>query len=190
MPTTRATLLERVRDREDAAAWEQFFELYAPLLEGYARSSGLAAADAEEVRDQCLAAIVGRIGAFRYDRAKGSFKGWLFRIARDRVVDVLRRAREGQPDTAAFAALPDHGEQPDEAWAREWRREHVRFALAEVRREEEPQLRERMDLLLDESLPARDIAARTGWNENQVYKARARLLAKVRAALRRLGEDG
>ena len=38
MPTTRATLLERVRDSRDAAAWEEFFALYAPLLEGYARA--------------------------------------------------------------------------------------------------------------------------------------------------------
>ena len=71
MPTTRATLLQRVRDSRDAEAWEEFFALYAPLLQGYARALGLSAPDAEDVRDQCLLVVVQRIGTFHYDRARG-----------------------------------------------------------------------------------------------------------------------
>jgi len=184
--TTRATLLERVRDARDAAAWEEFFALYAPLLEGYARALGLPPADAEEVRDQCLAAVVQRIGTFHYDRARGSFKGWLHRIARSRVIDALRKPRAERGETAALLALPDEGPEPDEAWEREWRAEHLRFALDEVRRSRDAEGRELVDLLIDEGLPAREIGARLGLNQNQVYKARARLLADVGRALRRL----
>jgi DNA-directed RNA polymerase specialized sigma24 family protein len=79
---------------------------------------------------------------------------------------------------------------PDEAWDREWRAEHLRFALAEVRRAADPEERELIDLLLDESLTASEIGARVGRNANQVYKARSRLLQEVRAVLARLGEDG
>jgi RNA polymerase sigma-70 factor (ECF subfamily) len=190
MATTRATLLERVRDPRDAAAWEEFFALYAPLLEGYARALGLCVADAEEIRDQCLAVVVERLETFHYDRSKGSFKGWLHRIARDKVVDALRRPRAVQHETAVLAAVPDPGEGPDEAWEREWRAEHLRFALAEARRERDAGGRELVDLLLDETLTADEIAARAGLNANQVYKARSRLVEDVRAVLRRLGEDG
>jgi len=188
MSTTRATLLGRVRDPRDEAAWNEFFALYAPLLEGYARALGLAAGDAEEIRDQCLAQVVQRIGEFRYDRAKGSFKGWLHRIARDAVVDALRKPRAAQPQTAELRALPSLAEGPDEAWERRWRDEHLRFALAEVRQARDEQGRALIDLLLERELDAGAIAARTGLSENQVYKARARLVSELRERLRQLGE--
>ncbi len=188
MSTTRGTLLERVRDRDDAQAWEQFFALYAPLLEGYARALGLRAADAEEIRDQCLATVVQRIAEFRYERSRGSFKAWLHRIARDKVVDWMRKPREARAETALAGTLSDDEARPDEAWEREWRAEHVRYALDEVRRDEDEGGRELMQLVLAEDLSAAEISERTGLNPNQVYKARARFLERVRRVLEHLGE--
>jgi RNA polymerase sigma-70 factor (ECF subfamily) len=189
MSTTRATLLHRVRDAGDAQAWSEFFELYAPLLESYARAFGCRPADAEELRDRCLLVVAERMSDFRYERSKGSFKSWLHRIARDKVVDWLRRPREERAPTEALLAVPDAHEGPDAVWEREWRAEHLRFALAEARRDAGAELAERMDLLLDDSLCAAEIGARTGWNANQVYKARASVLQRVREVLRRLGEE-
>jgi RNA polymerase sigma factor (sigma-70 family) len=188
MPTTRGTLLERVRDPEDARAWEQFFALYAPLLESYARALGLRTADAEEIRDQCLATVVQRIGDFRYERERGSFKAWLHRIARDKVVDWMRKPREDRAATTIAHAIPDENGGVDALWEREWRAEHVRYALGAVRRDESEEGRELLDLVLDEDLDAATIGARTGLNANQVYKARARFLARVRTLLEELGE--
>ena len=186
MTTTRETLLHRVRDPQDAAAWEQFFALYAPLLEGYARASGLSAADAEEVRDQCLATIVKRMPDFEYERSRGTFKAWLHRIVRGKVVDARRAARAGQLETDAWQALAAHDDRPDEAWDRRWREEHLRYALARARADEREGARGAVDLLLQD-LPVDEIVERTGLNANQVYKARARLLKRVRSALERLG---
>jgi RNA polymerase sigma-70 factor (ECF subfamily) len=189
MTTTRATLLERLRDPADAEAWERFFALYAPLLERYARALGMVPSDAEEIRDQCLAQVVQRMSEFHYERSRGSFKAWLHRIARDKVVDWMRKPREERAQTQVACAVPDQREGPDEAWDREWRAEHVRFALDEVRRQEDEDGRELMRLVLAEELSAAEIGARTGLNPNQVYKARARILERVRAVLGRLGED-
>jgi RNA polymerase sigma factor (sigma-70 family) len=195
MTTTRDTLLGRIRDAGDSAAWEEFFALYAPLLEGYARSLGLGQADAEEVRDECLAVVARRMPEFRYDRAKGSFKGWLHRIARGKVLDAMRRsgvrrAREERPATEAWLGIPDDKEAPDRIWEERWRTEHLRFALAEVRRTKTARERELYDLLLDESLGAAEVGERFGLNANQVYKARSRLVREIREVLARLGEGG
>jgi RNA polymerase sigma-70 factor (ECF subfamily) len=189
MNTTRGTLLERVRDPEDAAAWEQFYALYAPLLESYARALGLRGADAEEIRDQCLATVVQRMSDFHYERTRGSFKAWLHRIARDKVVDWMRKPREERSETALALSIPDAESGPDETWEREWRAEHVRYALSEVRREQDESGRELLELVLSEDLSAAEIAQRTGLNPNQIYKARARFLERVRAVLERLGEN-
>ena len=47
-PTTRPSLLVRLRDPQDALAWGQFVDLYAPLVYGYARKRGLQDADAQK----------------------------------------------------------------------------------------------------------------------------------------------
>ncbi len=189
MVTTRKTLLARVRDTADREAWEEFFALYAPLLEGYARSHGLGPADAAEVRDQCLEVVARRMPDFRYAREAGSFKSWLYRIARDRTVDCLRRPRHPQPETAALEALPASDESPDVAWERTWREEHLRYALTQALRGESPATRRVLELSLKDERPLEEIRALTGLNANQVYKARSRVLRRVREVLGRLGSD-
>ena len=189
MTTTRKTLLHRVRDGQDQRAWSEFFALYAPVLEGYARARGLRGADAEEIRDQCLAVVVERMPAFEYERARGTFKGWLHGIARGKVVDWLRRPGVAQPATGVLTRIPSRDGEPDADWERSWRSEHVRQAVILAKRNEDETGRLVFDLLLEDDVPVEEIARRTGLNANQVYKARARLLRRLREALAKLGEQ-
>jgi hypothetical protein len=55
---TRSSLLSRVRDLQDADGWMRFDQLYRPMLIEYARHRGLRQEAAEEIAQQCLAAIV------------------------------------------------------------------------------------------------------------------------------------
>ena len=184
---TSKTLLHRVRDAGDSAAWEDFFRLYAPLLERYARSHGLGPVDAEDVRDQCLAVVASKMPDFEYERAKGGFKGWLFRIARGKVVDHLRRARARQAETRELGALVDRQPTPDPAWEEGWRAEHLRYCLALARRKVSEKSFRAFELLLEDDLSVPEVCERTGMNANQVYKAKARVLARVREAYERIG---
>src|SRR5262249_39182590 len=116
MTTTRTSLLIRIRDRSDVEAWRNFQELYAPLLYRYAGTRGLSREDAEDVRDECMAVVARKIADFEYDKAKGGFKNWLYRIASGKVIDLLRRRHEKQADSGQMAALPDPAPTPDETW--------------------------------------------------------------------------
>lgn len=189
MSETSATLLERVRDPADREAWERFFGLYAPLLERYARGHGLSAADAEELRDQCLEVVARRMPEFRYEPARGGFQGWLHRIARDKLVDHMRRPLAGDGATATLGAIEDQGPTPDEVWERHWRSEHLRWALAQVRQRETERAYRVFEMLALDELPVEDVCERTGLNANQVYKAKSRVLARVREVLARVGVD-
>ena len=60
-PTTRLSLLIRLRDTHDRLAWEQFVGLYAPLVYGFARRNGLQDADAADVA-QDVGLLVGLLG--------------------------------------------------------------------------------------------------------------------------------
>ena len=183
---TSRTLLEDVRDPENRAAWERFYALYAPMLEEFARVQGIGPDEAEDVRDECLALVAEKLPEFEYDRERGAFKGWLFKLVRGKVVDRLRRPRVDRADSGLLARLEGAEPSPDEEWERIWRGEHLRFALGEASKRLSERTYQTFVLLLLEELSVEEVCARMGMNANQVYKAKALALRRVREVLERL----
>jgi DNA-directed RNA polymerase specialized sigma24 family protein len=66
-PTTRPSLLVRLRDARDGQAWAQFVDLYAPLVYGFARKHGLQDADAADVTQDVLRSVAGAVDRLDYD---------------------------------------------------------------------------------------------------------------------------
>lgn len=75
--TTSITLLQRVRDRQDQAAWERFVSLYTPLLMRWAGRAGLAQQDAVDLVQDLFATLLIEMPRFEYDPARGLFRAWL-----------------------------------------------------------------------------------------------------------------
>ena len=135
MDTTRPSLLIRIRDPEDAAAWRDFDEIYRPMIYRFGKANGLSDADAEDVTQHCLAAISKRIAAFEYDPERGRFKGWLRTIVNNRVRNLWRKRREQTAATGQLEVQPDAGEAPDAAFERIWMEEHLWHCLRGLRAE-------------------------------------------------------
>ena len=66
-PTTRASLILRLRHPDDAAAWEEFVAIYQPLIFRLAKSRGLQDADAFDVAQEVLARVAGAINRWDPD---------------------------------------------------------------------------------------------------------------------------
>src|SRR5688572_2328171 len=79
---TRHTLLERLRDLNNHASWEEFFNLYWKLIHGAAIKMGLTEQEAEEVVQETMVGVARRMETFRYEPQKCSFKGWLMHVTR------------------------------------------------------------------------------------------------------------
>lgn len=73
---TRPSLLLRLRDPKDAAAWQAFVEVYGPLVYGHSRRRGLRHEDAEDVTQRVFARIVDAIRTFAYQPDIGRFRDW------------------------------------------------------------------------------------------------------------------
>src|SRR5579884_3735895 len=102
-PATRASLLARLRDPSDQAAWTEYVELYAPLVYAYARKQGLQDADAADVAQEVLRAVAASVGRLDYDPARGRYRNWLFKVVLSKLANWRaaqnQRAR-GSGDTS------------------------------------------------------------------------------------------
>lgn len=180
MQTTRVTLLERLKDHADSVAWREFHQLYAPLLYRYARARGLSREDAEEVRDQCLAAVTQKIGAFQYDKQRGGFKNWLRRMAGNKVIDLLRKHHEVQAESQTIRNVVDPRPAPDEVWERNWHREHLKYCVEQVRLNVSERDYTVFYMLVFGGTTVHDVSQRFNMNAGQIYKSKSRVLQLVR----------
>src|SRR5437588_1542004 len=125
IPPTRASLLVRLRDPRDGAAWTEFVDLYAPVVYGYARRQGLQDADAADLTQDVLGAVAGAVGRLEYDPRRGSFRNWLFTVVRNRLSN-WQSARSRRPEASGDTATRQLLEQSptpsetDVVWEAEW----------------------------------------------------------------------
>ena len=131
-PSTRLSLLVRLRDARDDSAWSQFVEVYAPLVYGFARKHGLQDADAADLTQEVLQAVSGGIRRLDYDPRRGTFRGWLFTVVRNKLRNFLAardRPGRGSGDSDAQQRLCDlpARERDETAW---WDEEYERRLFA------------------------------------------------------------
>jgi RNA polymerase sigma-70 factor (ECF subfamily) len=188
-PPTRASLLLRLRDRRDAAAWDEFVDRYAPLVYGYLRKQGLQDADAADLSQDVLAAVAGAVGRLEYDPAKGAFRNWLFTVVRRKLAN-WRAARgdwlRGSGDTDAHQLLeeapaPEGGEAE---WQAEWERQVFTWACMLVRGEVSDTTWQAFWRTAFDGQPGKQVAADLDMTLTAVYRARSRVLARIKELVR------
>ena len=195
---TRQSLLSRLKSWDEQDSWREFFETYWRLIFDTARRAGLDEAAAQDVVQDTIITVAKEMPGFRYDRAKGSFKGWLLLITKRRIADALRKryrggeGRRADPDdpavAAEIAALPDRGEaELDAVWESEWQNNLTAAAVARVKRRAKPDQFQMFELYVLKGRPVREVAAALGVSLMQVYLARHRVGALLRKERERLG---
>src|SRR5262245_55447033 len=90
-PETNASLLVRLKDSADDAAWAEFTEIYRPLICRLARARGFQHADAEDLAQQVLASVARAIGRWQAEPARARFRTWLTRVATNAMITALTR---------------------------------------------------------------------------------------------------
>jgi RNA polymerase sigma-70 factor (ECF subfamily) len=75
------------------AAWEQFYGTYRPRIRALLGRTGLQEADREDCLQDVWQRVVAHLGHLPYDPRRGHLWAWLRTVARNRVVDTIRRRR-------------------------------------------------------------------------------------------------
>jgi RNA polymerase sigma factor (sigma-70 family) len=196
---TRASLLHRLKDWQDQASWQDFFDTYWKLIYGVARKAGLGDAEAQDVVQETLAAVAKHIPTFHYDPSIGSFKAWLLTMTRWRIIGQLRkRGRFADPlpgntatnATAAIEQIPDDTEKTISAyWEADWEANLLHAAISKVKRRLDPKKFQLFEFYVNKEWPAEKVAERFQVSVDQVYVNKHRVTDAIRAEVRRLEKE-
>ncbi len=192
-PKTRASLLLRLRGERDEAAWTEFMALYAPFVKRLARARGLQDADADDLVQEVFHAVAEAIERETYDSSRGSFRGWLFRIARNLTVNfLLRQSRQtrGSGDSGVNGLLHTVPSPTESALIEaEYRRQLLYWAAEQVRDEFSALTWKAFWQAGVEGRPAAGVAAALGTTVGTIYHCKSRVMARLRKKIEELEAD-
>jgi len=197
---TRASLIERLRDWQDQASWKVFFDSYWRLIYSAARKAGLSDEESQDAVQETMISVSRHIPTFHYDAANGSFKGWLLKLTRWRIVDQFRKrgpvqahhgGESGDGSTTDIVAnIPDPATLvPNDAWETAWEKNLAEVALARVQARVDPHTYQLFDFYVHKEWLPEKIAERFGVKVAQVYLAKHRITTMLRQEILRLENE-
>ena len=186
---TRRSLVDRLANWNDQKNWQEFFNTYGKLIFSVARKSGLTETEAEDVVQETVLTVAKKVDQLKYDPAVDSFKGWLLKVTRWRILDQLERRKRSQSlctsaatvegegtRTATIERVPDPaGFDPATIWDE-----------ARIKRQVRPEQYEIYHLHVILERPVREVRRTLGVSAGQVYLAKHRVGALLKKEIRRL----
>jgi len=182
-------LLDRVRARQPEA-WRRLVRLYGPVVYGWCRQSGIQASDAADVVQEVFQSVSTAINGFRRNRPGDSFRGWLWTITRNKLRDHFRH-RQGLPAAQGgteaqqrLAQIPDN--PPDSSSVDDkidGSQSLTNRGLELVRAEFEDRTWQAFWRATVDAQPAAAVADELGMTVAAVYKAKSRVMRRIRQEL-------
>ena len=172
-----ASLAGQVAAQRDRQAFIELFDYFAPRINAYLQRLGMKQGLAEDLAQDVMLTLWQK--AHLFDPAKSSLSTWLFRVARNRRIDVLRRDRSGLIDPHDPIFQPAAPEPADSGMDAAQRDARIRLAMKDLPAEQLALIR----LAFFDGLPHTEIAEKTGQPLGTV-KSRIRLaFARLRKAI-------
>ena len=182
--SSAGSLIRRAQNH-DRAAWERLSKVYGPVVYDWARHHGLQPDDASDVMQTVFQTLLQNIGRFS-DMKGSSFRGWLWTITRNKAHDHFREIQRRAPATGGTTAhlrLTEWPDTPPEADSALGLAEHSgihRRAVELMKKDFEPNTWQAFWRTMIDGQPANEVAEELGISRWAVYKARSRVLQRLR----------
>ncbi len=192
-PETRASLIEKLGDKSNEWAWLEFAKIYQPLIYRVARHRGLQHSDAEDLSQEVMTRVNQAIGKFDPLRS-GSFRGWLFTITRNLVVNHLKRNLSKHPLVTnsledILRQTPDKNDETAAAFSFEHQRQLFYMAAEIIRTRVSTDTWSAFWLTAVEQEPIHEVAQKVNMTSGAIRMAKCRVLAQIRSQVAKLSLD-
>ncbi|PSL21630.1 sigma-70 family RNA polymerase sigma factor [Shimia abyssi] len=170
-----------VRDQKDRAAFAALFDFFAPRIKGMLMRQGCGHGQADEIVQDVMLTVWRK--SEQFDPARAQVSAWVYRIARNRHIDVIRK--ESRPMPEELAHEPDNEPDASQILGMEQESSQLKMALAKLK----PAQREMIEAAYLGELSHRELSEKTGLPLGTI-KSRIRLgLDKLRHELKGLREE-
>lgn len=189
-PETRASLILRLQDADDVAAWDEVVGIYSPVIFRVAVGRGFQAADAENVVQEVLLAVARSVTQWLQRTDRGSFRAWLLRIARNETFDLInaRATRtlgaDGHAAEQLLADLPVNSDLSS-VMDFEYERAVFRWASEQVCDSVAKHTWQAFWLTQVEGLSVDEVSSQLNLRPGNIYFARSRVMARIKELVKR-----
>lgn len=195
LPDTRPSLLLRVRDANDADAWDEFGQIYRPVIVRLAKIKGMQDADADDLAQHVLFAVSRAVDRWQPDASRGRFRTWLRTVTNNAILNALTR---GVPDRAAADEVidqflqqhPDRSGPDSDLLRTEYRREIFQQAAAKIRSEFSDETWNSFWLTAVDGIEVDDVARQLHRTRGSVYASRSRVMNRLKTEIENQPWDG
>lgn len=183
---TRQTLLEKIKDRYDDASWEDFVQFYERFIYTTVRQSGLSPEESKDVTQQVLLKLWNILPDFTYNKDKGGFRNWLYRVTKTVLFDYWRKEGKYKQKLDEYGhdvdTITDSVSSLDQMMNKEWELHISNLAMEKVSKRFSGKAIGVFYALLDGKAIA-DVAKDFDIAENTVYVYRNRVAEKLAAEI-------
>ena len=196
VPETRNSLILRLPDRADVEAWDEFVAIYEPLVYRLTRTKGFQDADAREIVQEVLVAVCRAVDKWEPDPQRGRFRDWLFKIARNLMINFLTRRQTRPLGTGQSGMMEwlegNHAATPEESatFDLEYRREVFHWAAEQVRERVKDRTWSAFWRSSVDGRSIADTASELEMSVGAVHIARSRVLGRLRATVKKFESEG
>lgn len=198
-PETRPSLMMRLHNADDHQAWARFVSVYEPLVFRLVRRRGLQEADAQDVTQQVIIAVMNAVDSWQPDGKERSFRRWLYGIARKLTVRFLQRELplRGRPQCglagseliSLLNSLPEPDDGTVEQFDEEYRDALFRLSADRVRHEFRDAVWNAFWRTFVMNEPVAEVADDLGMTVGYVYVSRSRVIARLRQVVQEIESE-
>ena len=131
--------MKKVAVNQDREAFKELFTHFAPRIKGFFQGQGSSSDKADEVVQEAMVNVWRKSHLFDPTKAKAST--WIFTVARNARIDLLRKENRPEPDFTDPSFFTDSEPQPDEIYERDDEAQRLKVVLAQLPEEQSKVLR-------------------------------------------------
>ena len=193
LPKTRPSLIARIQDPSEVQAWSELVEIYAPVIYRFARRAGLQDADAQDLTQEVLEVVAGSVADWNANPSKGSFRGWLYGITRNKLRRFWERQQRdvrasGNSDVARLLAAQPADDGAG-AWDNEYRHQLFDWATTQVRGEFSETTWQAFWQNTVQRKEVKEIACLLGITPGTVYVYSGRVMRRIKQQIRQITDE-
>ena len=192
-PETCESLILRIKDPADAAAWSAFLAIYRPVVVRLACSRGIQNADADDLAQRVFLSISRSVKNWTATQGGPPFRAWLYRIAQNEILKAISRTKVDAA-TGSSSVREMLGEVPEREpnittqLLHEARMEAFRWAADEIMHEFKAATWTMFWQSTVDGQPIAEVAIAHGRTKGAVYLSRYRVMKRLKEKLNEVSD--